>query len=489
MRVREVLGVDFCGDRLCAAQVRRDDVSGRPVLTRWASRTVPAGAESTAVAASLRNMLAEGGFAARGAVFGLPKGRGFLRCRGPGQVEAEHFSRIDYVTDGWTAADGREVLGVASRADVTRLAEIAAQAGLELLAVELRLMGCLTALGLLGESGRPGDEAPAGLSADKPTVLGLIVSEADVTLGLVDRGAVLSVQSRSRGAPSGQLDRWDSALAAAEKMARLAEMARPDTPADSARVIVNAADLQAARNLTGRLGMPVELVSPGADAGIVVEGGDLAEPADYAAAIGLALEGLEGSTPAAARGRRVAAVGRLNFLQAGKPPPRRWAPSRRHAVAAVAGAIVIVFAVFCGLALRKRAELSELQGRYDRLAGKLQQWRQAHQRIRAVGPWLAPAEDGQRVSQRRVYEAISDLFPSKSAYVHRAVIEPDQAGRGLNVRLDGRARRRSVLHEFVSKLNASPLFARASLGPVVEDSDESDFSKRFSVTLSLRESR
>lgn len=94
---------------------------------------------------------------------------------------------------------------------MTRLAEIAAQAGLELLAVELRLMGCLTALGLLGESGRPGDEAPAGLSADKPTMLGLIVSEADVTLGLVDRGAVLSVQSRSRGAASGQLDRWDGA--------------------------------------------------------------------------------------------------------------------------------------------------------------------------------------------------------------------------------------------------------------------------------------
>lgn len=496
MKVREVLGVDFCGDHIRVVEVRREDAAGRAVLTRRACRTVPAGAESATVAASVRKMLEEGGFVARAAVFGLPKGRGFLRHQGLDQAEAERFSQADYVTDGWAASTGGEVVGVASRADVGRLAEIAGQAGLELLGVDLRSLGCLRSLGLLGGAGgeaapdvqAPDQSRPAGGAPEVSSLLGLVIGESEVTMGLVDRGAVLSVQTRQRAAASDRLDRWNSALASAEQMARVVELAQPGASPDSARVIVNEADRQVARSLAGRLGVPVELVRPGADAGLAVEGDKLEESADYAAAIGLALAGLR-ELSLAARGRRDRAAGQLNFLRAGRAPARRWAPSRRHAVAAVAGVIVILLVVAGGFALRKRGRLSELQGRYEQYAVNLQQWRRAQQRLGAAGSWVAPPLGGRRLAHRRIYEAISDLFPLKDAYVHRAVIEPAQAGPGVNVRLEGRARQSGVLHEFVSRLNASPLFSRASLGPVADDAEESDFPKRFSVTFSLRASR
>ncbi len=491
--------MDFCGDRLYVVQVRQKDRSARPVLARWASRVLPAGAESSAVAAALRKLLEEEGFTARAAVFGLPKGRGFLHHRMADEAEAERYARADYVTAEWTTYAGREVLGIASRADVTRLVEIAAQAGLEPLAVELRLMGCVTALGLSGQAASEGTPeaqehgdvstaAPASSSAEarlpagtgQAATLGLIIGEAEVTVALVDRGAVLSGETRSRGPVAEKLDRWDSALAVTEQMARLVELAEPEAPAASARAIINAADEQAARSLSPRLGVPVVLVSPGSQADLVVEGGQLAEAADFAAGIGLALEGLAG---------RAGAEGQagLNFLRARRPPPRRRVLRWRHAVIAGLAVIVALVALVGGLALNQRGKLAKLTETYDQLAERLPQWRLVQQRLRAVGPWLATAEGGTRVSDRRVYDAITKLFPSRDAYVFRASIEPGQGGQGPSIELRGRARQANVLHDFVSQLNGSPLFARASLGLVVDDPEDRNFPKRFSLTFSLRQ--
>ncbi|KPK80627.1 MAG: hypothetical protein AMJ81_11680 [Phycisphaerae bacterium SM23_33] len=294
--------MDFRGDRLNVAQVRQEDVphhgaarselpGSRPVLTHWGSQAVPAGAESAAVAAVLRKLLDDGGFTATAAVLGLPRGRGFLRCQAAGQEEMAAFSPTDYVVDSWRTDDGREVLGVASRADVTRLVEIAHQASLQPVAVELPGLGCVTALGMLGESAAQG------------AMLGVVLGESDATAALVDGQVLLAVQTRLRQHAAG-LDRWDSALTSVEQMFRLLAMAHPGVTTAQARVMVNSPDRQAAKNLADRLGVPVQLVRPGADRNLSFEGRELAEPAEYAAAIGLALEGLEEIAAAVARGRR-----------------------------------------------------------------------------------------------------------------------------------------------------------------------------------------
>ncbi|KPK80628.1 MAG: hypothetical protein AMJ81_11685 [Phycisphaerae bacterium SM23_33] len=56
----------------------------------------------------------------------------------------------------------------------------------------------------------------------------------------------------------------------------------------------------------------------------------------------------------------------------------------------------------------------------------------------------------------------------------------------MSVALNGRARDRNVVHDFVSELNRSPMFARAGLGPMVEDAEDPKFPTRFSVTFYLR---
>ena len=483
MKGREVLGVDFCGDRLNVVQVHLDEVSKRPALTRSASRIVPAGAESAAVAAILRKMLDEEGFTATSAVFGLPRGRGFLRTQAAGRPEAEVFSRVDYVTDGWTAADGRQVLGVASRADVARQAEIARQASLQLLAVELRSLGSLIALGLLGVSEAPGKPAgPSGQPAAGAAVLGVVISETDLTVALVDGGAVLAVQTRGRPAGGG-LERWDGALTAAEQMLRVVELAHPEAPAGSVRVLVNDRDRQAARSLTNRLGLPVELVSPASAADLGVEG-ELADPAEYAAAVGLALEGLQDI--AVSRPRRDRAVGRLNFLQAAKPPRRKRTLSWRQAAVVAAGAVLIALAVAGGYALKKRSDLNELAAERDRLQQKAQLGWQARQRWLAISPWLAAADGGGRAAQREILDAITGLFPSKDAYVQTVLVQPGEDDDSRAVTLTGRTRHSRPLSEFVSKLNDSAMFERASLGRVADDSAKSEFPKSFSVSVSYR---
>jgi len=472
MKVREVLGVDFCRGRLHVVQVGLGE-SGRPVLTRWASRAVPPDADSSILANVLRSMLEEGGFTTRSAVFGLPKGRGFIRCQGGSRPAEPTPAAIDYVTDSWTTAEGRRMLGVASRADVARLMEIADQASLELLALDLRSMGELTALGLLDES--------AGGSA----TAGLIIGQTDLTFALAAGQAALAVQSRPRE-PAGAdaLARFDSALASAKQMLHLAAMAHPDSPPAAARVIVNAAGRQAAKALGGRLGVPVESVGPGEGVGLEVAG-ELDAAADYAAAIGLALEGLS-EAAGSARARRAPAVGRFNFLRAAKPPRRRRVPSWRDAAVAGAVVILVAVAVVVGYGLKKQAELNELEAEYARLLPDLEQQRRDQQLWRTVGPWLSPAEGGRRLTHRPIYDAMAELFPSGQAYVHTAVIERDGAGQAVGVELKGRAREAKPLHEFVTRLNASPMFERASLGPVVDDAKQAEFPKSFSVTFAVR---
>jgi Tfp pilus assembly protein PilN len=477
MRVREVLGVDFRGDRLNVVQVRQEDVPqrGTPpsqtpgprlVLTHRASLTIPAAAESAALAAALGKMLNEGGFTATAAVLGLPRGRGFLRCQPGGQEAVAGFSPTDYVLDGWRSDDGREVVGVAARADVTRLVEIAHQASLQPIAVELRSLGCVRALGLLDQ--------PAAEGA----VLGVILGDSDVTAALAEGQVLLAVQTRLREGGADQLDRWNGALRSVEQMFRLIQMTQAGVTAQAVRLIVNAPDRQAAKHLADRVGVPVQAVWPGADLSLSFEAGELAEPAEYAAAIGLALEGLQ-EIPAA--------TGRLNFLRPRAEPRRRWTLSWRHAAIAAAAAVVVAMAATVGYVKHRHSRLGQLQAEQDQLSQRLRQGGLAERRWRAAGPWLARADGGQRISHRRICDAITELFPTQDAYVRNVVIRPAEEGRDVTIDLSGRTRQRQVVHEFVSQLNRSPMFARARLGPVVDDAEESNFPTRFSVTFHLRQ--
>ena len=337
-----------------------------------------------------------------------------------------------------------------------------------------------------GTSSETSTSAAGAPTGERSSALGVIVGETDVTVALVERGAVLAVQTRGRVAAEG-LDRWESALTATEQMVRMVEMAHSGAPPGSARVVVNDPDRQAARSLSGRLGVPVSLVLPGAEANLVVEG-ELTDPAEYAAAIGLALEALQESA-AGERARRGPGAARLNFLEASRPPRPKRALSRRHAAAGAAAAAAIALALLGGYALTRRSDLNELRGRYAALEGTARQDRQARQRWRAVSAWMSEHDSGRRVRHQEVFDAVATLFPSEEAYVQNVVIGPSETGQGTTVRLVGRTRQSRPLSEFVSKLNGSPLFAHASLGRVGDDAEQSQFPKRFSVTFSLRDGR
>ena len=224
---------------------------------------------------------------------------------------------------------------------VSRRRPAIAAAGLEPVAVELRAMACLTALGLP-------NQPPEGVS------VGVILGDPTVTLALVEDDAVLSVQSRdaraaSGGAPEtgageekpppgeGPLQRWSGALDTCEQLFRLTEISHPEVASATVRAIVNEAERPGARALAERLGVTVEVVPagsgrdlvvearpPAGEAGATTDGEDFAaRQADFAAAVGLALEGAEVLRSGVPRGRRDARPRPLNFLRAPARPRRR----------------------------------------------------------------------------------------------------------------------------------------------------------------------
>jgi len=474
MRLREVLGVDLAHDRLHVVQLRQD--SPRPVATHWATREVPPGAEPAEIASVLRRALAEGGFTATAAVFGLPAGRGFIQCRAGDVEDLRGFSEFDYVTDSWPTGDGRAVWGIAARSDVTRVLEIAAGASLTPVAVDLRAAGLLTAMGLLGPDSR--DE----------TVLGIVLGEATITIALVERLGVLSVQDRPRDpAATGALDHWEQTMGAVEKMWRLARMDHPDLTPTQARVLAGEEDASIAETLQLRLGVHVAVIGPGQ--GPVAAAGSQPLPAtECVAAVGLALEGLE--TDDRPPARRPAQQRWFNFLR----PTVAQAPARSFSWKRVALAAAIVLAILLvggiSYTMYRGRQLRQRQAQYDRVAPEVNRQKQLRRQWRTLRQWVAPAREGSRSAYRELLDEITRLYPTtKTAHIHSLSIGPDETGAGTVVRLDGQAQNTEMLYAFLSRLNDSPMFERAGLGAVTDTAGDAAFPKRFSITFHLKGGR
>ncbi len=519
MKVREVLGIDISRDRLCVVELRRPDVGNGVILTRWARALLPPGADAGEIASILRRTIADEGFIARVAVLGLPPGSGFLqtrRARQPGAGESHGepagLSDLDYVTDTWTTADGRSVRGVASRADITRTLQIAAQASLEPLAVELRSMGYLTSLALPEPRRRDGGAADVGLVIDEDSITGV----------LTDRQAPVVVHTRPRKTfAQGAIERKEDLLANIERMLRTIRMGHPevfgegsavadepgkgDTGGKAARdeqrppggvtvrVIAGDDDRRALAGLGDRLGLAVEIIEPGRSVGLCHEGPGPENPARYAAAIGLAIEGMGLSGKASPAGRKDQSPRAFNFLHPTRAKRRSLslpAISWRTAAVAFAAVAVLLVATAVTVAWHKHNVLADLKGQYERRAPSLRRQQEVADRWRMLRPWVARAGGGSRIASGRNYVAIGKLFPSSDdVYITRLSLQRDQDPPGVSIRIEGRAQAAAALFDFVSRLNASKRFERARLGSVTDAAEASSYPKRFTLTFNLREDR
>ena len=467
-----ILGVDFCSDRLNVVQVRQGP-SG-PVLDRWVTVAVPPSAHPADVAGILRKTLQREGFSAAAAVFGLPEDRGFAQCFSSVQgAQPKPLSMADYVTDSWELSDGRQVRGVAGRADVNRLIDIAAQSLLELIAIELRPMACLTALGLMKDA------------RAKQPVLGLVIDSMQITLAVVHREAPVLLESRIR--PQGADAR--KGLKTAAQMVRLAQMSgMPAEPAE-ARIIAGEVDDDSLQEFQDSLGLPVNVVPAGGGAKLEISGEGFDHSADYAAAIGLALEGLQqGSRPKSVP-RRTAHPRPLNFLQAPVKPRRRFTLTWSKGVAAVAVLILIAVVRLAFTANATRHELETLEAGLRQVKGQVSDEPDPMDLWRAVRSWVAQVEKGQRVAQRPILDEITKHFPpTNQAYV--TLLEIRRSAQTVTVTLTGRSRDRQLPYDFVDKLNASDMFDKAKVkGEVATETDtkKSLFDTRFSVVFDLRQ--
>jgi hypothetical protein len=468
MSVHDILGIDVQIGRVHVVEVSR---GGEPVVARARTAELPADADAAEVAAVLRRLRAEGGLRARRAVIGLPAGRGFVQCHG-GAGGLEALAETHYVRDTWTGASGWRVTGVAARADVTRALEIAAQADLEPVGVELWAMGCLTALGLL--------EAPA----EGAPLLGLVLGEREVFGALAAGGVPLAVHHRPLPPAEGALERRQAVLEAAQRVVRTLRLARPEgqDATREARAIAREADRALLADLSERLGAAVMAVRPGQARGLHVGAQASFDAAAHAAAVGLALEGLDHS------GRRRGAPG-LNFLapqQARRPRRRlRW----RHAAVAAA-AVLLAAAVALGVhGWRRHAALTVLQEEADELAPRVAAARQAARQWRTVRRWVSPASGGRRAEAWRLYREVAAQFPAlDEAYWRELHLQSPSEGSGPpELRLIGQVRARDVPIDAVRRLNASPRFTRARVVDVQDRPDEAGYPKQFIITFALAE--
>jgi len=335
----------------------------------------------------------------------------------------------------------------------------------------------LTALGLLGPGLR--DEVAAGVT----------LAEDAIGLAVVDRHAVLCAHHRPREPGQGALDRWEATLAGVERMWRLVKMEYPELVVSRARAVVNEQDAALAETLQARLGVPVEVLAAGGALPVAVEGRAAMPAAQYAAAVGLALEGLAGQPQAAARGKRGAARS-FNFLRpATAPAPRRRLGRKGLAVAAAA--VLAAAAVAAGAyTWHKHDVLSDLRARHAQVAGRLKRHKELRQQWRALQRWVAPQRDGQRVAYRDLFDEISNLYPDTAqAQIASLTAGTDPAAGGTVIRLDGRASGTDVLYAFLARLNDSTTFDRAALGSVTDEAGETEFPKRFTITVHLKGGR
>lgn len=472
-KLQEVLGIDLAGDRLHVVQV---EGVGGAVLTHWASADAPPDAGADELGSILHQLLHEGGFTARQAVIGLPPAQGFFQQDGGPDPQA--LGELNYVTDTFRAADGTEVRGVAPQAEISRALQAAAEAGVEPLAVELRSMGYLTALGQL-------DPTPDETGEQPDVILGLVLAGRRAFAALSRAGAPVAVHTRARR-------QTESVPDEAERLVRLIRMGQPDAVQPSEiRVIANAADLSALQWLADRLQISVRATQPGisADLGVIGEGPD--DLAEYAGAIGLALEGLPGALPRAAwrreRRRDGSESAGLDFLHPARH--RHRAPLPVKSIAVVAVVLVLGALAAAGVvSVQRHRRLDEARQRVAELREQISHRRDAIDRWELIGQWLPPRAGGTRFASRQVLDAVSELFPSTdSAYVTRFTLNWTQDGKRVTGKVEGRATDSEALYEFASRLNESEFFERAGVGTVAETSDERGFSKRFTVSFYLRE--
>jgi len=472
MKVREVLGVDFAADRLLAVQLRQEPAGA--VLTHAAASDLPAGLDAAGLAAVLGRMLRERGFTAASAVFGVPAGHGFVQCIHPEAPTVRPLPPAEYVSGEWRTDDGHVIRAVASRGEVDRLRQTAVQASLDLQAVNLRSLGCLTALG------EP--TAPAHDGA----WIGLVIGERIVTLLLLEDGKVQAAYTRGcRTEASGKLERYLAVTNTAEQMIRLAITAHSGSAPRKVRLIVNRDDEETSRLLPERIGMSVEIVAPVQESGLrFAEGREKIRAGDFAAAIGLAMQGLQAAHRTSERNAGARSV---NLLQSNAPAPRSTLLSWKKLVVAAGVVAVLLLGALLVRGFGKHRYVTRLRRQLAARKESDAANRAVLGRWRAIRQWVSPGAGGLRPADRKALDAIAEMFPpTDTAHVSRLTLTRRPDSQDMSVRLEGRAEGTEPLYEFVAKLNSSRSFEHGQLGPVTEDEGAARFNRRFSVTFQLK---
>ncbi|MFW6061279.1 MAG: PilN domain-containing protein [Planctomycetota bacterium] len=463
MKSRDILGIDVSAGRLRVVQLRAT-AGGAAKLVHAAGRDVPPRADGATLGATLRRMLDEEGLTARTAVIGVPAGRGFVQCVGGQKGKSpERFPPAEYISDGWRLPSDRQVRAVASRSDVQRLREAAAAASIELGAVNLQAMGCLLALW-------PADEPVRGGQA------GLVIGAHAVTLVLRDGPAVLASHTRERSdAPGADEARM------VEQMYRLARTAHPEVTLERVRLIVNKADEQTADDLPDRLGVPVEVVHPGGEDRLRLDDAPLPNRADFAAAIGLAMQGLEMGR----LGDRKLDARSVNLLRLPPEGGRRRRFRWRTLATAAAGAFVLLAALLGVEAYRRHRTLSDLQAQWQKLEPRVQKDRQVLQRWQHMQDWVRVDRGGYRMPNREILGEVARLLPEQ-LYIRQVKLTDQSGQQGRRLRLEGRAKVADPVYELVTRLNQSRLFEGGQPGPLTDAQHGGEFSRNWSAVVYVR---
>lgn len=475
---RRMLGIDLGPHQMRLVQVAID---GRaPLVERIAVVDVRDADSAGQCAALLRQALRDGGFTAIDAAVCLPAGAGFVQHAeaepaGPDDNPSptEAFLRAQYAA----TAEGRTVriAAQASRADVSRAADIARQAGLQVRGVHLRQFAAAVALGMLTSRDEPAAEA------------GLLVEPDQIVLALAQGEALLACSTARRR------DGNNGAPALGEQAAqllRLIELNVPGAAPRRLRVIADPADVPAVSAMAEPAAATRQLVRPGSSAGLR-PGEDAAQAwsdqsATFAAAAGAALAQME------LAGRSV------NLLAAmDEPDGRRWPFGRRAALLAAAVGLALLAGVLGWRVHVSGRRLADLERRYEQAQPLLARQAEIRRSREALEAWLPP-DDGTRARYAPLLREISRLFPLQEGYVTQLTLEPagagtpggavnGEGGRAMTITLEGRVSGVPALSAYRDALERSGLFAQVMLGSTIDDDQNPQFPKRYSVRMVLLE--
>lgn len=465
----KILGIDLCPDHLSVVQIHRQPQG--PVMTHAAFTRLPANQTPLQIADSLKETIAKNGFTTNQAVISLPFNKGFVQSSPPDlKSQRQVLPQQDHMVDSWMASDGTIVRATAGREDVSRCQEIAALAGLQLLGIDLHSTAALTTAGFW--------------SPDSAAQVALVFSQHTITLGLMQGQTLRSAQTNIRHDTGGD---WKRDLTAAQSMLRLMQLSQIRIPARTPCLVVNCPHEELASALQEQTDLEIRSIHPGEPAGLKIACDGVESLAPYVTAIGLALSGLKIASQPKTMSASSTGPRPFNFLKLSGEKEGGFSLNWRQALTAACVVLAALLIVTAGYALRKHNERSQLQAEYNRLAPLIAEYEQAlHLRI-GVRQWVPLLEEGKRPTSRPIIDAITELFPSTDqTYVSWVEIRLDDQGQML-VRLEGRSRNSEVLYEFVSRLNNSRMFAKATLGQVVDIPDTtSPYVKKFTVTFALR---